>query len=169
MAQLSDGVGIRGEVRVYVFDGDLPPMTTAELAGFVDTRARDECADYYETANLVTNVGRERMTKLIVGESTVGFGYIGLTTSLTTPTVGLATLTNKIKRNPCSVKESISTYYQRYIAYFTASDFTSTGIAGAGGFDTVSTGGNMYAAASITLSKSAAQGAVVEWRIQATT
>lgn len=157
---------MHGEVRAYVFNGDL--STDTDLVSFIDSgEARRRCAEFYENTNMVLNVGRQQFTKLIVGETTTGMSYIGLTTSATTPTLALTALTNEIKRNMVTIKSSITTYYQRYVAYFTTSDFASTGIAGAGGFDTASTGGNMYVAASVTFSKTAAQGCVVEWQVLA--
>jgi hypothetical protein len=96
-------------------------------------------------------------------------GYIGLTTSLTTPSLVLTALTDEIIRKAMSQRVSYLTYYQRYAAYYATTDFASTGIAGEGLFDTTSTGGAMWAVSSITVSKSAAQSLVLVHLIQATT
>lgn len=151
---------LRGEVRVTVFDGDLPIMTGPELATFLDTREPDHIY-----TNMVTDLGRRQMTRRIVGESATILSYIGLSTSATTASLAATALTDEISRKPVSVIESIATYYQRYIAYYATTDFSSTGIAGAGGFDTASTGGTMWTIASISLSKTNAQSATVEWRV----
>jgi hypothetical protein len=160
LVKIEEGLRLRGEVRVHVFDGDLPPLTGHELVRFLD--AREPTSVY---TNMVTDLGRAQMTKLLVGESADQFGYIGLSTSATTPSLTATALPNEIARKACSVIQSIATYYQRRIAYFSTTDFNSTGIVGAGGFDTTSTGGTMWTIASISLSKTNAQAATVEWRI----
>jgi len=167
MTELRDGGTYIGEVRAYVFDGDLAPDVVVDpdrLGALLD----QSTPTAVET-NLVTNVGRAQMTKLIVGEAGPVVGYIGLTTSLTTPALTATALTNEIFRKAVSQRVSYLTYYQRYMAYYATTDFASTGLAGEGLFDTASTGGAMWAVTSITVSKSAAQSLVVVHLIQATT
>jgi hypothetical protein len=155
-----DGVRTVGEVRIYVIDGDLP--SGQDIAAYIDSRDPDQVY-----RNMVTDLGRAQMTKRIVGEAADPLGYIGLSTSATTASLGALTLTDEIARKAVSVMSSIATYYQRYVAYFSTTDFNSTGIAGAGGFDTSSTGGLMWTIAAIALSKTAGQAAIVEWRVLA--
>lgn len=161
---IEDGNSYSGKVSAYLFDGDL----TAEQIRNLDTMLENLTPDFY-SKNTVTNVGRAQMTKLIVGETGPVLGYIGLTTSLTTPSLVLTTLTDEIFRKAMSQRVSYLTYYQRYAAYYATTDFASTGIAGEGLFDTASTGGAMWAVSSLTVSKSAAQSLVLVHLIQATT
>ncbi len=166
---IHDQYPLSGRVRVMVFDGDLPFADDPQiLARFIDSgEAEQQAAFASEWKNLVTNVGRQQRVRLITDEESTGLRAIGLTTSNTTASLGLTALTNEIARNSLTVKETISTYTERYIAYFTTSDFGSTGLAGAGAFDATSTGGNMYMAASISASKSTTQGLVLEWQVTA--
>ena len=164
MTELSDRTPYVGEVSAYLFDGDLTPEQLANLGATLENRTPD-----FQSSNLVTNVGRQQMVKLIVGETGPVLGYIGLTTSLTTPSLVLTALTDEIFRKAMSQRVSYLSYYQRYTAYYATTDFASTGLAGEGLFDTASTGGSMWAASSITVSKSAAQSLVIVHLIQATT
>ena len=163
---VNDDMGIRGIVSVYTFDGDLPAEIVSDplkLSAYLEG-----CEPSYVTRNMVSNVGRAQMTKLIVAETTATASYIGLTTSATTPSLTLTALTDELVRQAVSTRRSYNTYYQQYIAYFATTSFNSTGIAGAALNDTASTGGSQWAAASISLSKSNVQSATVAWLIQAT-
>lgn len=160
---IEDKGAYAGEVSAYLFDRDL---TIDELRD-LDITLAGRAPDLY-VRNMVTNVGRAQMTKLIVGETGPVLGYIGLTTSLTTPALTATALTDEIFRKAMSQRVSYLTYYQRYAAYYATTDFASTGLAGEGLFDTASTGGSMWAVSSLTLSKTAAQSLVVVHLIQAT-
>lgn len=162
--ETEDRSGYTGEVSAYLFDGDLTPTQLADIDGLLLGRIPD-----YRQINTVTNVGRQQMTKLIVGETGPVLGYIGLSTSATTPSLALTALTDEIFRKAMSQRVSYLSYYQRYMAYYATTDFASTGLAGEGLFDTASTGGSMWAATSITVSKTAAQSLVIVHLIQATT
>lgn len=162
--KIEDRTTVIGEVWAYVFDGDL---TTGQLESLGAT-LEDRDPDFY-SSNVVTSVGRAQMTKLIVGETGPVLGYIGLTTSLTTPSLVLTALTDEIFRKAMSQRVSYLSTYQRYAAYYATTDFASTGIAGEGLFDTASTGGAMWAVSSLTVSKSAAQSLVIVHLINATT
>lgn len=167
--ELKDHTGYTGEVHVLVFDGDLP---LCDLVAVIDDSGhplRSRLVSESITRNTVTNVGRQQMTKLIVGESASYGNYIGLSTSATTPSLVLTALTDEISRKACTIIASYLSYTQRKVAYFTTTDFASTGVAGEGIFDTTSTGGSMWAATSLSLSKTATQSLVVSHLITATT
>lgn len=167
--KIDDQLPIVGSVNAYVFEGDLP---STDLLAIIDDRSRPEWSrlvSEYHNSNLVTNAGRQLMTKLIVGETTVGIGYMALSTSVVAPALADTTLPNELIRSIVAVKQSISSYSQRYTTYFGTNAFNSTGINAEGLFDTATTGGNMFADSSITLSKLGTQSATVDHRITATT
>ena len=159
-------VGFIGEVSAYVFDGDLEPEVLSDPAR-LDALIADRVPDAY-TRNMVTNLARQQMVKRIIGESANGVGYIGLSTSATTPSLTALALTDEIFRKATSINASYLTYYMRYGAYYATSDFGSTGIAGEGLFDTASTGGTMWAITSLSVSKTTTQSLLLIHLIQAT-
>lgn len=163
---LIDEMRYHGAIRVVVFNGDPGERHALDyLDGAPSTFVQSDQTVH----NLVTNMGRQKMTQLIVGETTAGVGYIGLSTSAITPALTDIALTNEVARLALSIKQSISTYTQRYSAYAATGDFNSTGVVACGLFDTATTGGNMFADGSITLSKTNTQSATIDWRITATT
>jgi hypothetical protein len=167
VALIEDRTGCVGEVSAYLFNGDLAPEVLNDprlLSGLLDSRLPDVVGK-----NMVTNVGRQQMTKLIMGESASLASYIGLSTSATTPSLAATALTNEIYRKAASIATSYLTYGQRRVTYFATGDFGSTGVQGEGIFDTASTGGSMWAIASISVSKTTTQSLVVSHVITMTT
>ena len=167
MTLIDDGIHLRGEVRTYVLEGDLAPTLLSDpqrLCEYLD--GLEPTGLYFNT---VTNVGRQAYVQRIVAETTANIGYTGLTTSATTPSLTLTALTNEILRKANSVNQSYLTYTMRHVSYHSTVDWGSTGIAGIGLFDTASTGGQMFAAASISVSKTTTQSLVTDYRVTATT
>ncbi len=169
---MRDGQRYAGRVRAWVLDGD---ASTDEVAAAMSDRAHPmwgRVTDYSEEHNLVTNSGRERMTKVIVGEAS-GATHIALSTTAVTPalTDTVATITNRIYTQALTIAQSYLTYYQRYVAYYTTTSFGSTGIVTAALLDAASTAAttNLWADASISVSKSTTQSLIAEWQIAATT
>lgn len=164
------GPVMRGEVRAYVFEGDIDPVRVANDTG---DEAWSRLVSEYATANLVTNLGRAQMTKILVGESTAVLLYMALSTSIIVPafTDTVTTIPDRIITQPLSIKQSYLTYYQRYVSFFSTVSFASTGISTEALLDASSTASttNLWADAAITVSKSATQSLLVDHRIQATT
>lgn len=161
--RINDWLHVSGEVRAVVFDGEAGTSDAfAYLAG-----EPSNAVVVHDTIvhNLVSNIGRQQMTKLIVNETTARVAYLALSTSAITPAVTDLTLPSELIRQPISVIQSSLTYYQLYSAYFATGDFSSTGIAAAALNDTVTTGGNQWADATVSISKSTAQSATVQWTI----
>lgn len=161
---MTDDQTFAGQFRALVIEGDVPDVA----------RALDYSTDFAVVSdvtwrNLVTNNGRAQMTKIIVAETTSVAFAIGLSTSAVVPALGDTALVNEIYRQNISVRQSFLTYSQRYVSVYTTNSFGSTGLAGAGLFDTATTGGVMWADASISVSKSTTQTLIADWRITATT
>ena len=166
---LTDGIRSVGEVRTWTFEGDLPPFDEREMRRFLDDHAYADvwARQVGQTVqpNLVVNAGRARLVALSVQESTTRFSYIALSTSTVSPSQADTSLTSELIRKAASIVSSYATYYIRVVANFGTTSFNSTGIVGEGVFDTASTGGTMLADASISLSKTNTQSAVVEHRV----
>jgi hypothetical protein len=168
---VNDAQKFRGEVRAYTFDGDLD-----DPLAVLDDKAHpawDRLAEERISSNLVTNLGRQQMTKLIVAETTLIAAYMALSTDAITPAVAdtVATITSRTITQALTIAQSYLSTYQRYVAYFTTTSFGSTGIVTEALLDASSTSAttNLWADASISVSKSTTQSLVVEHRIQATT
>lgn len=166
---VEDELHVVGTVRALVFDGDIDPGRITAVLDDSGTPEWKRIVSVGQWRNLVTNIGRQQMTKLIVAETTLTARYMALSTSVIVAGFADVALTNEFIRVGLSVAQSFNTYYQRYSAYFSTVSFASTSIFAEGLFDTATTGGFMWADASISLSKTALQSAVVEHRIQATT
>ena len=170
---MRDGQRYAGRVRAWVLDGD---ASTDELAAALSDRAHPmwgRVVDYSEESNLVTNLGRERMTRLIVAESTAVASHIALSTSAIAPalTDTVAMITNRIYTQALTIAQSYLTFGQRYVAYFATTSFGSTGIVTEALLDAASTAAttNVWADASISVSKSTTQSLIVEHIVTATT
>ncbi|MCR4338328.1 MAG: hypothetical protein NUW01_00415 [Gemmatimonadaceae bacterium] len=170
---MRDGQRYAGRVRAWVLDGD---ASTDEVAAAMADRAHPlwgRVTDYSEEHNLVTNLGRSRMVLLAVAESTRVASHIALSTTAVAPalTDTVGTITNRIYTQALTIAQSYLTYYQRYVGYFTTTSFSSTGVSTEALLDASSTAAttNLWADASITVSKSSTQSLIVEHQIQATT
>lgn len=154
-----------GEVRAFVFSGDVPAEVLAD-------RSRPEWSRLVHesiSSNLVTYAGLRSMTQLIVQNSTLLAMAIGLSTSAITPTALDLSLPTEKSRQGLILVASTSNYYQRYVAYFPTTAFSSTAIMSEALYDGFSTAANMWAEASVTISKTTSQSLYIEHRIQATT
>lgn len=169
MAIVNDSQGFAGEIRTLVLEGDVDPSRAVEILDNPQAPERQRLVDEQFYRNLVTNNGRAQMTKIILGESTSIALTIALSTSAIVPALGDTALTNEIYRQAVSVRQSFLIYYQRYVGVFTTVSFGSTGVVAEGLFDTATTGGIMWADASISVNKSTTQTLIVDHRIQATT
>lgn len=153
-----------GEVRVLVVDGDVSDDEAARLlAGDPSLAARivRELRDH----NLITNTSRERAAALWVAASTGGFnlpGYIGLGTTAITPSSTMTSLTGETYRKACSTLAVFQTYYSRWVANFTTTE-VSGNFLGMALFGS-SSGGDMHAIVSVSVSKSSSQSLIAEWR-----
>ena len=167
---IDETMGYSGRVRALVFEGDISTGDIERaLARPMDFPLVYEFTDH----NLVTNLGRQQMTKLIVAETTSVASHIALSTTAIAPalTDTVATITNRIATQALTIAQSYLTYYQRYVAYYTTTSFGSTGIVTAALLDAASTAAttNLFADATISVSKSTTQSLIAEWQIQATT
>lgn len=163
---IDDKFGLHGEVKVIVFEGELPAEIVADpaqMAAFIENTSGETFR------NLVTNVGRQQMTQLIVAETTSAAGYIAVSTGTIVPALTDTTLPSEIRRNAVTLRSAHNNIYQRYSTYFAPTEFSSTAIAACGLFDTATTGGNLFADAVISMSKTNTQGAVLAWTILAST
>lgn len=172
--RVDEPMSLYGEVRAYVFDGEVPDAhDPIRLRHFLDEEAERSAAAKTYSRNLVTNLGRERMVKLIVAESTAVASHIALSTTAVTPalTDTVGTITNRIATAALTIAQSYLTYTTRYVAYFTTTSFSSTGVVTEALLDASSTSAttNLWADASITVSKSSTQSLIVEHLITATT
>ena len=170
MINVDEGMGYTGRVRALVFEGDISTGDIERaLARPLDFPLVYEFTDH----NLVTNLGRERMTKLIVAETTKAASHIALSTTAITPamTDTVATIVDRIATQALTIAQSYLTYYQRYVAYYTTTSFGSTGVAAAALLDAASTAAttNLFADATISVSKTTPQSLIAEWQVQATT
>lgn len=167
--EVSDGQRFRGQVRTLVFEGDI---SADRFMTVLDDRTQPEWNRFVEERvvnNLVTNVGRGQMTALIVGSTTTRAGYLALSTAAIAPAITDTVLPSEFIRSALTTIQVYNTTYQRYATYFPSVSFTSTSINSVGLFDAASTGGNMYADASATISKTATQSLTVDWKILAST
>ena len=170
---MRDGQRYAGRVRAWVLDGD---ASTDELSAALSDRGHPmwgRVTDYSEESNLVTNLGRERMTLLMVAESTRTATHIALSTTAVTPalTDTVGTITNRIYTQALTIAQSYLTFSQRFVAYFTTTSFGSTGVVTEALLDASSTAAttNLWADASISVSKSTTQSLIVEHIVTATT
>lgn len=160
---------LRGEVRALVFEGDV------DLAVLSDSghEAWSRLVSEQILSNLVTNIGRQQMTRLIVAETTAVCTYMALSTSVVVPalTDTVGTIPDRISTVALSVRQSISSFYQRYVGYFSTVSFASTGINTEALLDAQSTAAatNLWADSAVSISKSGTQSLIVDHRIQATT
>jgi hypothetical protein len=170
MARIEDIQPYRGEVRALVFEGDVEPMSVLSDTG---NEAWRRLVSEYVSSNLVTDIGRQQMTKLIVGETTALCLYMALSTSVVAVALSdtVASIPDRISTVALTVHQSFSNFYQRYVGYFSTVSFATTGINTEALLDASSTAAatNLWADAAVTLSKSATQSLVVDHRIQATT
>jgi hypothetical protein len=169
--KIDDTMKFSGEVSCFVFNGEID-FGDQNLTEFIDTRtapAWDQLVSEFHTPNLVTTVGRGQMTKIIVGETTLLCGYCALSTSTITPAIADTTLPSEKIRQAVSTRQSVSSLTQRYLTYFTTVSFGSTAIASEGLFDATSSGGNMWADATVSISKSTTQSLLIDHKILATT
>ena len=166
-----DALTYRGTVRAWVLDGD--PSTDEVAAALSDPQHSmwGRVVDYAEHSNLVTNLGRQQMTKLIVAETTSVASHIALSTTAITPAAAdtVATITDRVSTVGLTIAQSYLSYYQRYVAYFTTTSFGSTGVVTEALLDAASTSAttNLWADASITVSKSTTQSLIVEHQVLA--
>ena len=81
----------------------------------------------------------------------------------------VATITDRISTVGLTIAQSYLSYYQRYVAYFTTTSFGSTGVVTEALLDAASTSAttNLWADASITVSKSTTQSLIVEHQVLA--
>lgn len=169
--KIDDTMKVQGEVNAYVFDGDID-FGDQTLTEFIDTRtapAWTRLASESHSANLVTTTGRKAMTQIIVGESTVLCNYCALSTSAITPAIADTSLPTEKIRQVVSTRVSLAGAIQRYQTYFTTVSFGSTGIASEGLFDATSSGGTLWADATVTINKSTTQSLLVDHKITMTT
>jgi hypothetical protein len=170
MARIEDAQLYRGDVRALVFEGDVEPMAVLSDTG---NEAWLRLVSEYISGNLVTNLGRQQMTKLIVAETTATCLYMALSTSVVAValTDTVASIPDRISTVALTIHQSFSSFYQRYVGYFSTVSFASTGINTEALLDAQSTAAatNLWADAAVTISKSGTQSLVIDHRIQATT
>ncbi len=170
MARIEDVQSHRGEIRALVFEGDVDPVAVLSDTG---NEAWSRLASEHITRNLVTNIGRQQMTKLIVAETTSVCLYMALSTSVVAVALSdtVASIPNRISTVALTVHQSFSSFYQRYVGYFSTVSFATTGINTEALLDASSTAAatNLWADAVVTISKSGTQSLIVDHRINATT
>ena len=168
--EIRDAMGYAGRVRALVFEGDISTGDVERaLARPSDFALVSELTEH----NLVTNLGRERMTKLIVAETTGVASHVALSTTAIAPalTDTVGTITNRIYTQALTIAQSYLAYSQRYVAYFTTTSFGSTGVVSEALLDAASTAAttNLFADATISVSKSTTQSLIIEHIVAATT
>ena len=154
---------MRGEVRAYLVEGDVSDEEAARVLAGDTLEGRAHLA--YEHHNLITNTFRQRVAQLITASSTSGFvvpGWIGLGTSAVTPAASDTSLTGETYRKACATVATLSTYYARFVANFTTTETSGTFL-GMGLFSS-SSGGDMDAIVSVSVSKTTTTALVAEWR-----
>jgi len=95
-----------------------------------------------ELKNLVVNVGKERVAKLINGLSSTGFDVIGIGTGTTSPSASDTDLETEVSKASASVSYE-SGYKAVFEKTFTFGSGVSHNITEAGVFDAIGSGGTM--------------------------
>lgn len=174
-----DNLVVRGEVRFFLWDRDLPEGLTEDtvaFGAFLDDRAfrkmRQELLLQEQTnQNLITNLGLQQFTSRIInGASTAQPGWIAFGTGTVTPAAAW-TVTNwtagaaEYFRKALSIQAIYQTYYLRYVVNSTTTDWNGTAKA-VGLFDSATANaGNLFAAVSANQTKTSTQSLTTEWRI----
>lgn len=142
MSDRNDNIPVSGHVRVEVSDGRV-----------------------IEQANVVTNLGRNRIAALIAQDSTAFPSHIGIGTGTTAATVADTALVTEVDRNAITSDSAVSGV-ATFKAFFSKNEANGNTIAEVGMFDAASSGTMICRSVlSSTVAKTASVSLTITWTL----
>ena len=162
MNRLNESIGLRGRVRIQLWDSRLYPS----YASIVEARLRGERPLLEQSiGNLIVTAGKNHVADLLIGSSTEGFSYCGVGSGSTAPSSSDTDLEAPIGSRKQVTDRFRSNNVATFSTFFSSTD--NNGTWSECGLFTAQSGGVMLCRALFTTSftKDSSKTATIDWDI----